>query len=84
MTQRLRSNSRTRGKTFQRSSLQKHRVQKLGRSSPALATSFFSADAPRAFAMTALPTARAEVIYFGSATRRFRVQRFHARELSAH
>ena len=84
VTQGLRSKPSTGSKTFQSSSLQQHRVQKSGRSAPTLAASFFSADAPRAPALAALTTPRAEAMNFGSTTRRFHVRRIHARELSAY
>lgn len=84
VTQGLRSKPSTWSKTFQRSSLQQHCVQKSGRGSPALAASFFSADTPRAFAMAALTTSRTKATNFGSTTGRFRVRRIHARELSAY
>lgn len=84
VTQGLRSKPSTWSKTLQSSSLQQHCVQKSGRSTPTLAASFFSADAPRALAMAALTTPRAETINFDSTTGRFRVRRIHARELSAY
>ena len=84
VTQGLRSKPSTWSKALQRPSLQQHCVQKSRRSSPTLAASFFSADAPRALAMAALTTPRAKAINFDSTTRRFRVRRIHARELSAY
>jgi len=84
VTQGLRSKPSTWSKALQRPSLQQHCVQKSRRSSPTLAASFFSADAPRALAMAALTTPRAKAINFDSTTGRFRVQRIHARELSAY
>lgn len=84
VTQGLRSKPSTWSKTLQSSSLQQHCVQKSGRSTPTLAASFFSADAPRALAMAALTTPRAKTINFDSTTGRFRVRQIHARELSAY
>lgn len=49
--------------------------------SPRLAASPLFADSPRLLAATALATSRTEVMDFGSATKRFRVPRMHAREL---
>ena len=81
MTQGLRSQLGAWRETFQSSSFQQHRIYKTGRGSPTLAASLFSADSPRPLAMAALTTPRAEAVNPGSATKRFRVQRIHAREL---
>jgi hypothetical protein len=82
VSHRLLRKARARHQTLQGSSLHQNGVQQTGRISPTLATSFLSADAPRPLATAALTTSRTEAMYFRSATRRFRVQRIHARELS--
>lgn len=71
-----------RHQALQGSSLPQDCFQKPGRISPTLAASFLSADAPRPLAMAALTTSRTKAMDFRSATRRFRVQRIHARELA--
>lgn len=80
--QRLRRKTSARHETFQSSPLHQDCIQKPGRTSPRLASSFLSADAPCALAMAALTTSRTEAMDFRSATRGFRVRRIHARELS--
>jgi hypothetical protein len=84
ITQSLMSQAGPLSKTFQRPSFQQYRVQKAGRRPPTLASLFFSPNTPRTLALAALTTPRAKTINFGSTTRRFRVRRIHARELSAY
>jgi hypothetical protein len=79
--QRLTCKASARCQTFQSSPLHQYCFQKPGRSSPRLASSFLSADAPCTLATAALATSRTEAIDFRSATWRFRVRRIHAREL---
>lgn len=69
------------GESFQCTSFHKHCVESSRTRSPTLAAAPFSADPPRALALTALTTSQTEMINFGSATPRFRVPRMHAREL---
>jgi hypothetical protein len=69
-------------KSFQCAPLQQNRLHNSTRHSPRLATAAFLADSPGVSATAALTTSRSEAINFRSATRRFRVQRIHARELS--
>jgi hypothetical protein len=69
------------GESFQCASVQQDCLQSSRTRSPRLAAAPFLADSPRTLAVTALTTSRTEVTDFGSATRRFRVARMHAREL---
>jgi hypothetical protein len=82
VSHRLLRKASPRRQTLQGSSLHQNGLEPTGRTSPMLAASFFSADAPRPLATAALTTSRTEAIDFRSATRRFRVQRIHARELA--
>ena len=79
---RLLRKASARRQTLQGSSLHENGFQQTGRISPTLAASFLCADAPRPLATAALTTSRTKAIDFRSATRRFRVQRIHARELA--
>jgi hypothetical protein len=81
---RLTRKARARCQTLQGSALYQDCFQKRGRSAPRLASPFLSADAPCTFATAALAMSSTEVMNFGSATQRFRVQRIHARELSTY
>jgi len=74
--------ARARRQTLQRSSLHQNGFQQTRRISPSLATSFLCADAPCPLALTALTPSSTKAMDFRSATRRFRVQRIHARELA--
>jgi hypothetical protein len=82
MPQCLRRETCARREAFQSSPLHQDGFHKAGRTSPTLASSFLSANAPRSFATAALTTSRPEAMDFRSATRRFRVRRIHARELA--
>jgi hypothetical protein len=82
MPQCLRRETCARREAFQSAPLHQDGFHKAGRTSPTLASSFLSANAPRSFATAALTTSRPEAIDFRSATRRFRVRRIHARELA--
>jgi hypothetical protein len=73
-----------RRQTLQRSSLHQNRFQQTRCISPTLAASFLCADAPRPLATLALTTSRTKAMDFRFATRRFRVQRIHARELATY
>jgi hypothetical protein len=80
-TQPLRSKAIAWSESFQCALVYKHRFESSRTRSLRFAAAPFLADSPRALALTALTTSRAEVINFGSATLRFRVPRMHAREL---
>jgi hypothetical protein len=80
-TQPLTGNSVAWSESFQCASFHKHCVNGSRVRSPTLAAAPFSADPPRALAVTALTTSQTEMINFRSATLRFRVPRMHAREL---
>jgi hypothetical protein len=82
VSHRLLRKANARRQTLQGSSLHQDGFQQTGRTSPTLAASFLSADAPRSLATAAPTTSRTEAMDFRSATRRFRVQRIHARELA--
>jgi hypothetical protein len=69
------------GESFQRAAVQQHCFQNSSPNAPRFAAAPFLANSPRPLALTALTTSRTEVVNFGSATRRFRVARMHAREL---
>lgn len=79
---RLLRKANSRRQTLQGSSLHQNGLQQTGRISPTLAASFLCADAPRPLALAALTTSRTKAMDFRSATRRFGVQRIHARELA--
>jgi hypothetical protein len=80
-TQPLLGKAVARSESFQCTSLQQDCLQNSRTCSPRLATSPFVADSPRTLAVTALTTARTEMMNSCSATWRFRVPRMHAREL---
>lgn len=80
--QRLRRKAGARRETLQCSPLHQDCFQKPRPISPALAASSFLADPPCPLALRTLTTSRPKAMDFGSATRRFRVRRIHARELA--
>jgi hypothetical protein len=82
VSHRLLRKANARRQTLQGSSLHQNGFQQTGRISPTLAASFLCADAPRPLATAALTTSRTKAMDFRSATRRFRVQRIHARQLA--
>lgn len=70
-------------KVFQRPAIYQNGLQQAGRRSPRMTATPFLPNSPGTLAAAASTTARTEPIDFGPTTPRFRVQRFHARELTA-